>query len=375
MAGIYIHIPFCKTRCIYCDFYKETDESQMDAFTEAICREAGLRRDEVKEPVRTIYFGGGTPSRLSRDHFEEIFKRLAALFQIDPDAEITLEANPDDLTGDYAKLLQGLPFNRISIGIQSFDDKELKFLSRRHSAQQAVSAVKHCRDAGFGNISIDLMYGLPGQTPEKWRENLIQACELDIEHISAYHLIYEKQTRLYTLLQRGRVQPATDETSREMFSMLIDMLALNRFEHYEISNFARNGKYSAHNTSYWKNERYLGLGPSAHSYDGESRSWNVASLEKYITAIGAGELPQERERLTHSQQYNEFVLTGLRTMWGVDLLLLKEQFGQEMYDYCLQNARKFIRENLLTIKENSLILSREGIFISDGIMSELMWVE
>lgn len=375
MAGIYIHIPFCKTRCIYCDFYKETDESQMDAFTEAICREAGLRRDEVKEPVRTIYFGGGTPSRLSRDHFEEIFKRLAALFQIDPDAEITLEANPDDLTGDYAKLLQGLPFNRISMGIQSFDDKELKFLSRRHSAQQAVSAVKHCRDAGFRNISIDLMYGLPGQTPEKWRENLIQACELDIEHISAYHLIYEKQTRLYTLLQRGRVQPATDETSREMFSMLIDMLALNRFEHYEISNFARNGKYSAHNTSYWKNERYLGLGPSAHSYDGESRSWNVASLEKYITAIGAGELPQERERLTHSQQYNEFVLTGLRTMWGVDLLLLKEQFGQEMYDYCLQNARKFIRENLLTIKENSLILSREGIFISDGIMSELMWVE
>ena len=157
--------------------------------------------------------------------------------------------------------------------------------------------------------------------------------------------------------------------------MLIDMLALNRFEHYEISNFARNGKYSAHNTSYWKNERYLGLGPSAHSYDGESRSWNVASLEKYITAIGTGELPQERERLTHSQQYNEFVLTGLRTMWGVDLLLLKEQFGQEMYDYCLQNARKFIRENLLTIKENSLILSREGIFISDGIMSELMWVE
>lgn len=375
MAGIYIHIPFCKTRCIYCDFYKETDESQMDAFTEAICREAGLRRDEVKEPVRTIYFGGGTPSRLSRDHFEEIFKRLAALFQIDPDAEITLEANPDDLTGDYAKLLQGLPFNRISMGIQSFDDKELKFLSRRHSAQQAVSAVKHCRDAGFRNISIDLMYGLPGQTPEKWRENLIQACELDIEHISAYHLIYEKQTRLYTLLQRGRVQPATDETSREMFSMLIDMLALNRFEHYEISNFARNGKYSAHNTSYWKNERYLGLGPSAHSYDGESRSWNVASLEKYITAIGADELPQERERLTHSQQYNEFVLTGLRTMWGVDLLLLKEQFGQEMYDYCLQNARKFIRENLLTIKENSLILSREGIFISDGIMSELMWVE
>ena len=218
------------------------------------------------------------------------------------------------------------------------------------------------------------MYGLPGQTPGIWEKSLRQACELDVWHISAYHLIYEKQTRLYALLQKGSVRPVTDEASTEMFSMLIDTLAQNRFEHYEISNFAKSKKYSIHNTSYWKNEKYIGLGPSAHSYDGENRSWNIASLEKYITAIQSGELLQETEKLTFTQKYNEFILTGLRTMWGVDLNLLKEKFGQELFDYCLQNARKFIREGFLVSKDNSLIMNRKGIFISDGIMSELMRV-
>ncbi len=278
-------------------------------------------------------------------------------FPIKEDAEITLEANPDDLSEEYIRLLRELPFNRISMGIQSFDDGELKFLSRRHSARQAIRAVELCRQAGFENISIDLMYGLPGQIPGMWEKSLRQACDLDIQHISAYHLIYEKQTRLYALLQKGSVQPVTDEASTEMFSMLIDTLAQNGFEHYEISNFARNGKYSAHNTSYWKNEKYIGLGPSAHSY-----------------AIQSGKLLQETEKLTSAQKYNEFILTGLRTMWGVDLNLLKEVFGQELFDYCLQNARKFIREGLLVSKDNSLMLTREGIFISDGIMSELMRV-
>jgi len=374
MAGIYIHIPFCKTRCIYCDFYKETDESRMDAFGEALCTEAVLRKNEVPEPVKTIYFGGGTPSRLSKQAFGKIFETLFSFFPIEKDAEITLEANPDDLSEDYVHLLRKLPFNRISIGIQSFDDRQLRFLSRRHSARQAIQAIKLCSQAGLDNISIDLMYGLPGQTSEMWEKTLRQACDLDIQHISAYHLIYEKQTRLYALLQKGSVQPVTDEASTEMFSMLIDTLAQNGFEHYEISNFARNGKYSAHNTSYWKNEKYIGLGPSAHSYDGENRSWNIASLGKYIAAIQSGKLLQETEKLTSAQKYNEFILTGLRTMWGVDLNLLKEVFGQELFDYCLQNARKFIREGLLVSKDNSLMLTREGIFISDGIMSELMRV-
>lgn len=374
MAGIYIHIPFCKTRCVYCDFYKETDESKIKAFTEALCTEAALRKNEVTEPVKTIYFGGGTPSRLDEQAFGEIFETLFSLFPIEEDAEITLEANPDDLSEEYAHLLRELPFNRISMGIQSFDDGELKFLSRRHSARQAIQAVKLCRQTGFENISIDLMYGLPGQTPGMWEKNLRQACDLDVQHISAYHLIYEKQTKLYALLQKGSVRPVTDEASTEMFSMLIDTLAQNGFEHYEISNFVKGKKYSVHNTSYWKNEKYIGLGPSAHSYDGECRSWNVASLEKYITAIQSGGLLQETEKLTFAQKYNEFILTGLRTMWGVDLNLLKEKFGQELFDYCLQNARKFIREGLLVSKDNSLILTREGIFISDGIMSELMRV-
>jgi oxygen-independent coproporphyrinogen-3 oxidase len=374
MAGIYIHIPFCKTRCVYCDFYKETDENQIKVFTEALCTEAALRKNEVTEPVKTVYFGGGTPSRLDNQAFAEIFETLFSHFPIEEDAEITLEANPDDLSEEYIHLLRKLPFNRISIGIQSFDDGELKFLSRRHSARQAIQAVKLCRQAGFENISIDLMYGLPGQTPGMWEKSLRQACELDVWHISAYHLIYEKQTRLYALLQKGSVRPVTDEASTEMFSMLIDTLAQNGFEHYEISNFAKSKKYSIHNTSYWKNEKYIGLGPSAHSYDGENRSWNIASLEKYITAIQSGELLQETEKLTFTQKYNEFILTGLRTMWGVDLNLLKEKFGQELFDYCLQNARKFIREGFLVSKDNSLIMNRKGIFISDGIMSELMRV-
>jgi oxygen-independent coproporphyrinogen-3 oxidase len=374
MAGIYIHIPFCKTRCVYCDFYKETDESKIKVFAEALCAEALRRKNEVTEPVKTVYFGGGTPSRLDNQAFGEIFETLFSHFPIEEDAEITLEANPDDLSEEYIHLLRKLPFNRISIGIQSFDDGELKFLSRRHSARQAIQAVKLCRQAGFENISIDLMYGLPGQTPGMWEKSLRQACELDVWHISAYHLIYEKQTRLYALLQKGSVRPVTDEASTEMFSMLIDTLAQNGFEHYEISNFAKSKKYSIHNTSYWKNEKYIGLGPSAHSYDGENRSWNIASLEKYITAIQSGELLQETEKLTFTQKYNEFILTGLRTMWGVDLNLLKEKFGQELFDYCLQNARKFIREGFLVSKDNSLIMNRKGIFISDGIMSELMRV-
>lgn len=374
MAGIYIHIPFCKTRCIYCDFYKETDESRINDFVHALCAEARFRQSEIPEPVKTVYFGGGTPSRLSNLHFQQIFDTLFSLFSINKNAEITLEANPDDLSEEYLQLLKELPFNRISIGIQSFDDGELKFLSRRHSAQQAIDAVRRCQQVGFDNISIDLMYGLPDQTLDSWKKTLQKACELEIQHISAYHLIYEKQTRLYALLQKGAIHPTTDETSTEMFSMLIDTLAENGFEHYEISNFAKGSMYSKHNTSYWKNEKYVGLGPSAHSYDGENRSWNEASLDNYIGMVQSGKLVRETEHLTFSQKYNEFILTGLRTIWGVNLHELKNTFGEKYYDYCRKNAQKFIEEHLLKTENQSLKLTREGIFISDGIMSELMWV-
>ena len=375
MAGIYIHIPFCKTRCVYCDFYTGTNESQMDAFVETLCAEAHTRKNEIAEPVKTVYFGGGTPSRLHREHFQRIFETLFSEFAVEPDAEITLEANPDDLSVEYIQMLAALPFNRISIGIQSFNDEELKFLSRRHSATQAIEAVKNCRKNGFHNISIDLMYGLPNQTLGIWQQNLKQAVELDVQHISAYHLIYEEKTKLHALLRQHKIQPVSDELSTKMFSMLIDTLSQNGFEHYEISNFAKGKMYSIHNTSYWKNEKYLGLGPAAHSFDGDNRSWNAASLTQYIQNTASGNAERNIEYLSVYEKYNEFILTGLRTMWGVDLQELKYVFGAEFHDFCMKNAQKFIDNHLLKTENHTLKLTREGIFISDGIMSELMWVE
>lgn len=374
MAGIYLHIPFCKSRCIYCDFYTGTDESRVDMFVTSLGEEAKIRKGEISEPVKTIYWGGGTPSRLDRNHFEKIFDVLFSLFPIEPTAEITLEANPDDLSPEYIGMLSALPFNRISIGIQSFDDRELNFLSRRHSGEQAMEAVINCRRSGFNNISIDLMYGLPHQTLESWKNNLKRAVDLDIQHISAYHLIYEEKTKLHRLLRHRKIRPVSDELSTEMFSTLTGMLAQKGFEHYEISNFARNGLYSRHNTSYWKNEKYMGLGPSAHSYDGDNRAWNVASLTQYVESIRSGRPERETEHLTLPQKYNEFILTGLRTVWGVDLEELKNSFGEGLYGFCIKNSQKYIDERLLTIENRSLKLTRKGIFISDGIMSELMWV-
>ena len=375
MSGIYLHIPFCKSRCVYCDFVTGTDESCVNDFVDALCMEARLRKTEMTEPVKTIYLGGGTPSRLRKEHFLKIFQTLFSVFEVKKDAEITLEANPDDLSTEYIQSLAELPFNRVSIGIQTFDDNELRFLSRRHTAQQAADAVKICQQAGFDNISIDLMYGLPNQTLDVWQKNLQAAIELDIQHISAYHLIYEEKTKLWSLLQKGDIQPVSDELSIEMFSTLIDMLAQNGFEHYEISNFAKSNRYSRHNTSYWQSEKYLGLGPAAHSFDGENRSWNTTSLNKYMERVEAGKISRETEHLTPSQQYNEFILTRLRTMWGINLQQLSEKFGQKLSDYCLKNAQKFIQENLLILEKDNLKLTRNGIFISDGIMSRLMFVE
>lgn len=374
MAGIYIHIPFCKTRCIYCDFYSTTEESKIDFFADALCTEIDLRKDEVNEPINTIYFGGGTPSQLQQKHFLQIFDSINKNFQIISDAEITIEANPDDLSTDYIEMLTKLPFNRLSIGIQSFDDNDLKFLNRRHSAQKAIDAAKNCQQAGFKNISIDLMYGITNQTMQVWQNNLRKAIDLNVQHISAYHLIYEEQTKLYSLLEANKITPIPDELSVDMFSTLISTLTADGFEHYEISNFARDKMYSKHNTSYWQNKEYIGFGPSAHSYNGKNRSWNKSSLDEYLQINNGIKFEREIEQLTKYQQYNEFILTRLRTVWGVNLTTLKESFGNELYDFCLTNAEKLIEHEFLHIKNNSLILTRKGIFISDGIMSDLMWI-
>lgn len=375
MAGIYLHIPFCKSRCIYCNFYSQTDETYIDEFTEAVCREARLRKQMLEnETVRTVYFGGGTPSRLQQKHFEKIFDALFAEFSMDNLSEVTLEANPDDLSPEYVGMLRRLPFNRISIGIQSFNDNELNFLGRRHSSHDAVRAVKESQRKGFDNISIDLMYGLPAQTPEIWQNNLQQACALGVQHISAYHLTYEENTPLYKLLQKGKIHPVDEELSSTFFTQLIDTLEEEGFVHYEISNFAKPGYFSQHNSSYWKGDKYLGLGPSAHTFDGCNRSWNTASLSDYLKGVLTGNLSCETEHLSLHQHYNEFILTRLRTRDGIDTLELKNRFGESLYRYCLDGAQKFIAEGLLVFQNNALKLTRKGMFISDGIISELMKV-
>ncbi len=375
MAGIYIHIPFCKSRCIYCDFFTSTNEVEMDSFVQALCKEIVDRKSELAcDVVKTIYFGGGTPSRLSQVHFEHVFETIYANYSVAVDAEITIESNPDDLSTTYVNMLSELPFNRVSIGIQSFNDNELKFLSRRHDAKTAIDAVKYCQEKGFNNISIDLMYGLPQQTIEIWESNLQQANQLKVQHISAYHLIYEEKTRLYSLLQAGKINPVDEDSSLEMFEMLIDKLSQESFIHYEISSFAKEGFISQHNSSYWKGQRYIGLGPSAHSFDGEHRWWNVSSIPKYIDGINNGKSEYEMEDIDQQKKYNEYIITGLRTMWGINLEDLQAKFGDEFYANFMKNAQKYLKLNHLKREENIVTLTRAGIFISDGIMSDLMVV-
>lgn len=376
MAGIYIHIPFCKTRCLYCDFYSTTQSELKEQYIQTLCHELELRKEYLNgEPVETIYFGGGTPSQLNREDFEKIFYTIYNVYGTDACKEITLEANPDDLHPEYLHELAQLPFNRISIGIQTFNDKLLKLLNRRHSSEQAVQAVENCRRAGFNNISIDLMYGLPGETKEGWEKDIEKAISLNVEHISAYHLIYEEGTRLYDMLQKHKVEEVDEDSSVSFFALMIEKLTNAGYTHYEISNFCRPGMLSKHNSSYWIGKPYLGCGPSAHSYNGTERQWNVASLSQYMESIKQGIIPSEVEELDLYTRYNDFIITSLRTMWGLPLLKLKERFGEKLYAYCLANANSHLLSGKLTKAEDTLFLTKDGIFISDGIMSDLLWVE
>lgn len=376
MAGIYIHIPFCKTRCIYCDFYSTTRSELKERYVRALCRELQMRREYLRgEAVETVYFGGGTPSQLAEEDFRQIFQTLQEVYGLEHCREITLEANPDDLTEAYTVMLRRLPFNRISMGIQTFDDAMLKLLNRRHNAVQAIEAVDRCRRAGFDNISIDLIYGLPDETDERWRRDLQQVVALGVEHISAYHLTYEEGTRLYQLLQAHSICEVDEDSSLRFFSTLIDTLTAAGYEHYEISNFCRPGRHSRHNTSYWQGIPYLGCGPSAHSFDRRTREWNVASLEKYMCAIEAGGREYETECLDDVTRYNEYVMTALRTKRGIAAEDLKRTFGTELWQYCRDMARPYIDSGKLRVEDNRLCLTREGIFVSDGIISSLMYIK
>ena len=376
MAGIYIHIPFCKRRCIYCDFFSTTQSEKKADYVHALVRELEMRKDYVgNEEIETIYLGGGTPSQLSQEELEEIFTYIYKVYKVTPDAEVTLEANPDDLTPEYVSMLRTLPINRISMGIQTFQEETLKLLHRRHTAQQAIEAFKRCREAGFQNISIDLMYGLPGETLETWEQDLQQAIDLHPEHISAYHLIYEEGTALWNLREQNKVEEAEEELSLTLFKTLIERLTKAGYQHYEISNFCLPGLHSRHNSSYWTGKKYLGCGPSAHSFNGTSRQWNVSSLEQYLKGIHTSQPDFEIEELDLYTRYNDFVITSIRTCWGMPLSQLRTNYGETLYNYCLRMAKPHIQQGVLEIKGDTLKLTSKGIFISDGIMSDLLWIE
>ncbi len=376
MAGLYIHIPFCKRRCVYCDFYSNTDMSLKNQYVEALACEIRTRRDEfLKEPVTTLYFGGGTPSQLDESDFVRIFNVISEVCSPSDWKEVTIEANPDDLSLDYIRMLKRFPFNRISIGVQSFFDADLSFLNRRHTAAQAIEAVRNCRAAGLDNISIDLMYGLPGQTTEQWNENLSVALHLKPRHLSCYHLTYEEGTTLYERLRTGQIREVNEEDSVAMFSLLIDRLREAGYEHYEISNFALAGFRSQHNSSYWHDKPYIGIGASAHSYNRQSRQWNVSDIREYIRQARIGEFNPEKEIIDEDTRYNDVVITALRTSEGLSLLRLEHCFGKERTEYCLEQAKPFIASGKLILENGNIRLSRSGIFVSDSIMSSLMFVD
>ncbi len=372
MAGIYIHIPFCKTRCIYCDFFSAT-KGVPSQYVDVLCEEIRLQKDYLgKEAIKTIYFGGGTPSQLGVSDFKKIFDALSQNFNLDT-IEVTLEANPDDISKEYLDSIKDLPFNRISLGVQSFDNYELEFLNRRHNGQSAIDAVKLCQEAGLDNISIDLIYGVPCSSGlETWKKTIQQALELNVQHISAYSLTYEEGTALSKMVESGKVEPIDDDVSLCMFEYMIDELGKNGFEHYEISNFAKPGYRSKHNSSYWSGTHYLGLGASAHSYNGKTRQWNVSSLDEYIKTIQNGEIPAELEVITPQTAHNDYIITRLRTKEGINLDELASLFGEKSKNRCLKLGEPYIKDSLLILEDNILRITYKGIFISDSIMRDLL---
>ena len=380
MAGLYIHIPFCAKRCIYCDFYSNTNMEYKEAYISALLHEMELRSDYLHgEKIKTIYFGGGTPSQLQARDLEKIFDGIYRIFPVSENPEITIEANPDDLSAGYIASLKTMSVNRISIGIQSFIDEELNLLNRRHTANEAIEAVCRCKDSGIENVSLDLIYGLPGQTMEKWLYNLEKAIELDISHISAYNLTYEEGTKIYDMMCKDEVQPVDDEVNELFFHSLVKRLTGAGFIHYEISNFAKSsasypeGRISLHNSSYWNGTHYIGLGASAHSYDGKSRSWNVSSISEYIKSINEKSVtPCDTECLDERMRYNDFIITRLRTMWGVSVNELKEEFGEEFQRYFFEKITPFLYLNKLKKHDDNVKVSSGSIFMSDAIIRELI---
>lgn len=373
MAGIYIHIPFCRKKCFYCDFYKTTAVVKKPLFLQSLHREIDLRGPYLGgEAVGTIYLGGGTPSVLTMDELNGIMDHLHRNFRVEQDAEITMEANPDDLSAEYLRELKQSGFNRLSIGIQSFSDGDLQRMNRRHSAVQAVHSVLEAASAGFSSVSIDLIYGLPGLSLQQWEKNIRRAVKLPVNHISAYHLTYHEGTKFYDWLKAGQLREIPEDDSLAQFEMLMDITGEAGFEQYEISNFARDKAWSKHNSSYWNGSKYLGLGPSAHSYDGDSRQWNVSNLDKYISSTEKGDPDFEREILSETNRINDYLITRIRTVWGISLNDLEREFGEPVRRQVLQAAQSFLASGHLQQQGDVISLTRRGIMISDEIMLALV---
>lgn len=374
MAGIYIHIPFCKSRCIYCGFYSTTLLDLRKKYINAVCREMELRKNYIREPFSTIYLGGGTPSLLDEAELTKLFLYINNVYDVDRNAEITMECNPDDITPEFTNMLSRLPINRVSMGAQTFADSRLRLLHRRHNSDEVKHAVKLLREAGIKNISIDLMFGFPDESLSQWKEDISAALALNVEHISAYSLMYEEDTPLWKMLDTGKVKEIDEELSLTMFKELVCQLTDAGYEHYEISNFARPGYRSRHNSNYWHQVPYIGLGAAAHSFDLNSRQWNVADLKLYIEEINNGIIPMEREELDNDTTFNDIITTALRTSDGIDLNAMETRLGKKYRNTLISAAGKHIEQGLLEIRHDRLRLTSEGIFISDMVMSDLMIV-
>jgi oxygen-independent coproporphyrinogen III oxidase len=373
MAGIYIHIPFCKSFCSYCDFYSTTDNTLKEALVQALMQEIPLRSSYLEgEKVETIYLGGGTPSLLDPSVTEGILAQVRKHFVMDDNPEITAEINPDDVYEGFFTSLRKAGVNRISMGVQSWNDKRLHYLGRRHDADQSAVALEAVFREGFDNVSADIIYGVPGMTTADLKSDLDKTFSFPVTHLSAYHLTVEEGTKLGRLRKAGKLKETDEEISGAMFTLLGKICRDHGFIHYEISNFAREGFISRHNSSYWKQVPYIGLGPSAHSFDRRSRQWNVSDIRKYIKAIGAGKIPCEREELSRITVFNEYVMTSLRTMWGIDLQYVEEYFDKEMHDYLVNLSGRYIRYGLMKREKNTLILTDQGKMISDNIIAELL---
>jgi oxygen-independent coproporphyrinogen-3 oxidase len=378
MSGIYIHIPFCRQACHYCNFHFSVSQKRRPEFVQALKREIALQKDFFKTDNRekitldTLYFGGGTPSLLEISEQDEIFSELFKYYQLSPDTEVTLEANPDDLGPEKLAALCNTPVNRLSIGIQSFHASDLKYMNRSHTAHQAEKVLLDAKKAGFKNITVDLIYGTPGMSDAQWKENIMKLISHDIPHISAYSLTVEKKTALEVFIRKGKAAPVDEEQSARQFEILCEITSQYGYEHYEISNFGKPGYFSRHNLSYWSGVPYLGLGPSAHSYRDGMRRWNVANTCAYIENLQNGQLPPfGQEYLDKNQQYNEYVMTALRTMWGVEKVLVENRFGNDYYVKMMNTARKHLASGKMEETSTHLLIASEGKFLADGIAADL----